>query len=94
LFDFVLAVNLHGSFAIVRACQSLLKASGCGLAVNVGSVAGIRGGGSNIHAAAKRQEGRGLLPGGHGKRHEMPAHHKLEVYIDEYLKAAGIAGRW
>jgi len=27
----------------------------------------------------------------HGrKRHEMPAHHKLEAFIDEYLAAAGI----
>jgi len=26
-----------------------------------------------------------------GKRHEMPAHHKLEAYLDEYIKAAGIA---
>ena len=25
-----------------------------------------------------------------GKRHEMPAHHKLEAYLDEYLAAAGI----
>jgi site-specific recombinase XerD len=25
-----------------------------------------------------------------GKRHEMPAHHKLEGFIDEYLAAAGI----
>ena len=25
-----------------------------------------------------------------GKRHEMPAHHKLEVFIDEYLAGAGI----
>jgi len=25
-----------------------------------------------------------------GKRHEMPAHHNLERYIDEYRKAAGI----
>ena len=25
-----------------------------------------------------------------GKRHEMPTHHKLEVFIDEYLEAAGI----
>jgi len=25
-----------------------------------------------------------------GKRHEMPAHHKLEQFIDEYLAAAGI----
>jgi site-specific recombinase XerD len=26
-----------------------------------------------------------------GKRHEMPAHHKLEAYLDEYIKVAGIA---
>jgi 3-oxoacyl-[acyl-carrier protein] reductase len=53
-FDFVLAVNLRGSFATVRAFQSLLKAGGQGLVVNVGSVSGVRGGGSNIaYAAAK-----------------------------------------
>ncbi|MBV8121722.1 MAG: SDR family oxidoreductase [Alphaproteobacteria bacterium] len=53
-FDFVLAVNLRGAFATVRACQPLLKASGHGLVVNVGSVSGVRGGGSNIaYAAAK-----------------------------------------
>src|SRR5271165_2224005 len=53
-FDFVLAVNLRGPFAMVRACQPLLKTSGCGLIVNVGSVSGVRGGGSNIaYAAAK-----------------------------------------
>jgi site-specific recombinase XerD len=28
-----------------------------------------------------------------GKRHEMPAHHKLEQFLDEYLDAAGIADR-
>jgi len=27
-----------------------------------------------------------------GKRHEMPAHHNLEHYLDEYIKAAGIDG--
>jgi site-specific recombinase XerC len=26
-----------------------------------------------------------------GKRHEMPAHHNLEAYLDEYIKAAGIS---
>ena len=26
-----------------------------------------------------------------GKVNEMPCHHKLEVYLDEYLKAAGFA---
>jgi len=53
-FDFVLAVNLRGPFAAVRACRSMLAASGNGLVVNVGSVSGVRGGGSNIaYAAAK-----------------------------------------
>jgi 3-oxoacyl-[acyl-carrier protein] reductase len=53
-FDFVLAVNLRGPFAAVRACRALLEASGRGLVVNVGSVSGVRGGGSNIaYAAAK-----------------------------------------
>jgi 3-oxoacyl-[acyl-carrier protein] reductase len=53
-FDFVLAVNLRGPFATVRACEPLLRVSGHGLVVNVGSVSGMRGGGSNIaYAAAK-----------------------------------------
>jgi site-specific recombinase XerD len=26
-----------------------------------------------------------------GKRHEMPCHHKLETFLDEYVTAAGIA---
>jgi 3-oxoacyl-[acyl-carrier protein] reductase len=53
-FDFVLAVNLRGPFAAVRACRALLEASGRGLVVNVGSVSGVRGGGSNVaYAAAK-----------------------------------------
>jgi hypothetical protein len=25
-----------------------------------------------------------------GKQHEMPAHHLLEGYLDDYVKAAGI----
>ena len=27
-----------------------------------------------------------------GKQHDMPAHHLLEIYVDEYIAAAGIAG--
>jgi site-specific recombinase XerC len=27
-----------------------------------------------------------------GKRHEMPVHHKLEQFLDDYLEAAGIRG--
>ena len=53
-FDFVLAVNLRGPFATVRACRPLLEASGQGLVVNVGSVSGVRGGGSNIADAAAK----------------------------------------
>jgi integrase/recombinase XerD len=26
-----------------------------------------------------------------GKRHKMPAHHKLEAYLDEYIRAAASA---
>lgn len=28
-----------------------------------------------------------------GKRHEMPAHHNLEKYLDEYMEAAGLRGQ-
>jgi 3-oxoacyl-[acyl-carrier protein] reductase len=55
-FDFVLAVNLRGPVATVRACRPLLEASGPGLVVNVGSVAGMRGGGSNVAYAAAKAE--------------------------------------
>jgi integrase/recombinase XerD len=27
-----------------------------------------------------------------GKRHEMPAHHKLEAFLDEYIRTGGIVG--
>jgi hypothetical protein len=27
-----------------------------------------------------------------GKRHDVPAHHKAEEYMDQYFDAAGIAG--
>jgi integrase/recombinase XerD len=29
-------------------------------------------------------------PSSGGKRHEMPAHHKLEAFLDEYIRTAGI----
>jgi len=28
-----------------------------------------------------------------GKRHEMPAHHTLETYLDEYIEATGLRGQ-
>ena len=54
LFDHVVAVNLRGPFATVRACHSLLKAGSGRLVLNVTSISAFRGGGSNIaYAAAK-----------------------------------------
>ena len=34
--------------------------------------------------------GAGILHEKGGKRHEMPAHHNLEAYLDTYLEAAGL----
>jgi len=44
LFDFVLAVDPRGPFATVRIFCPLLRPSGHGLVVNVGSVAGAPAG--------------------------------------------------
>jgi site-specific recombinase XerD len=51
----------------------------------VGAVAAMR---EDYYPAGKRWWLRLHEKG--GKRHEMPAHHKLEAFIDEYLAAAGI----
>ncbi|HTH96815.1 MAG TPA: SDR family oxidoreductase [Stellaceae bacterium] len=48
LIDRMFAVNWRGSFAAVRALAPLLTASGDGLVVNVSSIAGRNGVGSNI----------------------------------------------
>lgn len=54
IFDQVLQSNLRGMFASIRAFAPMLKASGDGLIVNVSSIAGITGSGSNLaYAAAK-----------------------------------------
>jgi NAD(P)-dependent dehydrogenase (short-subunit alcohol dehydrogenase family) len=54
LFDDVVQTNLRGVFSTIRAFTPLLKASGDGLIVNVSSIAGITGSGSNLaYAAAK-----------------------------------------
>ncbi|NBS74370.1 MAG: SDR family oxidoreductase [Betaproteobacteria bacterium] len=54
LFDDILKTNLRGVFSTIRAFTPLLKASGDGLIVNVSSIAGLRGTGSNVaYAAAK-----------------------------------------
>ena len=53
--------------------------------------------------AAVAMKRRGLLPEGKrwwfrlhekgGKRHEVPAHHNAEAYMDAYLEAAGLGRR-
>ncbi len=52
--DRMFAVNWRGQFAAVRAFRRLLEASGNGLVVNISSIAGLNGAGSNIaYGAAK-----------------------------------------
>lgn len=54
LIDELLTANFRGVFATIRAFAPLLKASGDGLIVNVSSIAGFTGVGSNLaYVAAK-----------------------------------------
>ena len=54
LFDEIVQANLRGVFATIRAFAPMLKASGDGLIVNVSSIAGFTGTGSNLaYVAAK-----------------------------------------
>ena len=54
LIDSIFAVNWRGQFAVIRALKPLLAASGDGLIVNVSSLGGQTGVGSNIaYCAAK-----------------------------------------
>jgi NAD(P)-dependent dehydrogenase (short-subunit alcohol dehydrogenase family) len=54
LIDEILKVNWRGQFAAIRAFRELLDASGDGLVVNVSSISGTTGIGSNIaYCAAK-----------------------------------------
>jgi 3-oxoacyl-[acyl-carrier protein] reductase len=54
LIDDILRVNWRGQFATIRALRSLLENSGDGLIVNVSSISGTNGLGSNIaYCAAK-----------------------------------------
>jgi 3-oxoacyl-[acyl-carrier protein] reductase len=69
--DTILRVNVRGAFACTRAFAPLLRASGNGLVVNISSVAGQTGLGSNVvYCASKaaldsmtRSLGRALAPG-------------------------------
>ncbi|SOY65142.1 putative Short-chain dehydrogenase/reductase (SDR) (plasmid) [Cupriavidus taiwanensis] len=54
LIDALFAINWRGQFAAIRAFAPLLRAHGDGLVVNVGSIAGRTGQGSNVaYCAAK-----------------------------------------
>jgi 3-oxoacyl-[acyl-carrier protein] reductase len=54
LIDDILRANFRGVFATIRAFAPLLKASGDGLVVNISSIAGFTGTGSNLaYVAAK-----------------------------------------
>jgi 3-oxoacyl-[acyl-carrier protein] reductase len=54
LIDELFAINWRGQFAAIRAFAPYLKANGNGLVVNVGSIAGRTGQGSNVaYCAAK-----------------------------------------
>lgn len=54
LIDDILKANFRGVFASIRAFEPLLRASGDGLIVNVSSIAGFTGVGSNLaYVAAK-----------------------------------------
>jgi 3-oxoacyl-[acyl-carrier protein] reductase len=54
LLDSILIANVRGPFAMIRALTPLLKASGDGVIVNVSSISGFTGSGSNIgYCAAK-----------------------------------------
>jgi len=54
LIDEIMKVNWRGQFAAIRAFRALLDESGAGLVVNVGSIAGTTGNGSNVaYCAAK-----------------------------------------
>ena len=52
--DTILRVNVRGPFACVRAFAPLLRASGNGLVVNISSVAGRTGVGSNVAYCASK----------------------------------------
>src|SRR6202158_5867715 len=54
LLDAILIANVRGPFSVIRALTPLLKASADGVIVNVSSISGFTGSGSNIgYCAAK-----------------------------------------
>jgi 3-oxoacyl-[acyl-carrier protein] reductase len=54
LIDHIFRVNWRGAFAAVRAFRPLLKATGSALVVNISSIAGVTGMGSNVAYCASK----------------------------------------
>ena len=54
IIDDIFRVNWRGAFAAVRAFRPLLKADGEGLVVNISSIAGVTGMGSNVAYCASK----------------------------------------
>jgi 3-oxoacyl-[acyl-carrier protein] reductase len=54
LIDTIFRVNWRGAFSAVRAFRPLLKAGGGGLVVNISSIAGVTGMGSNVAYCASK----------------------------------------
>ena len=54
LIDEIFRVNWRGAFAAVRAFRPLLKATGSALVVNISSIAGVTGMGSNVAYCASK----------------------------------------
>jgi len=54
LIDDIFRVNWRGALAAVRVFRALLKASGDGLVVNISSIAGVTGMGSNVAYCASK----------------------------------------
>lgn len=52
--DRMLVANVRGPFSMIRACAPLLKESGDGVIVNVSSISGFTGSGSNIAYCASK----------------------------------------
>jgi 3-oxoacyl-[acyl-carrier protein] reductase len=52
--DKIFATNFRGSFAMIRTCKDLLLKSNDGLVVNISSVAGVTGIGSNVAYCASK----------------------------------------
>ncbi len=54
LFDHVMATNVRGPFATIRAFRALLKASGDAVVINISSLAGVSGQGSSVVYGASK----------------------------------------